>query len=38
MSLQPEPTRSFEDWLEGERTDVEARSEYVDDKVDLTTT
>ena len=38
MSLQPEPALSFEDWLEGVRTALEARSEYVVDKVDLTTT
>jgi Uma2 family endonuclease len=29
MSLQPKPTLSFDDWLEGERASLESRSEYV---------
>jgi Uma2 family endonuclease len=30
MSLQPKPTLSFEEWLEGERAAREGRSEFVD--------
>ena len=33
MSLQPKPTPSFEDWLEGERAALEERSEYLDGEV-----
>ena len=33
MSLQPKPTLSFEEWLEGERAALEGRSEFVDGEV-----
>ncbi|MFZ0788192.1 MAG: Uma2 family endonuclease [Chromatiaceae bacterium] len=33
MSLQPRPHLSFEEWLEGERASLEARSEYVGGEV-----
>jgi Uma2 family endonuclease len=33
MSLQPKPTLSFEEWLEGERAAREGRSEFVDGEV-----
>jgi Uma2 family endonuclease len=33
MSLQPRPTLSFEEWLEGERFALEGRSEFVDGEV-----
>jgi len=33
MSLQPKPTLSFDDWLEGERAALEGRSEYVGGEV-----
>jgi Uma2 family endonuclease len=33
MSLQPKPTLSFDDWLEGERASLEGRSELVDGEV-----
>ncbi|MGA7980048.1 MAG: Uma2 family endonuclease, partial [Chromatiaceae bacterium] len=33
MSLQPKPTLSFEEWLEGERAALEGRSEFVDGEI-----
>jgi Uma2 family endonuclease len=33
MSLKPKPTLSFEEWLEGERSAREDRSEFVDGEV-----
>ena len=33
MSLQPEPTLSFDEWLQGERGALEGRSEFVDGEV-----
>ncbi|WP_341534734.1 Uma2 family endonuclease [Candidatus Thiosymbion oneisti] len=33
MSLQPKPFLSLEDWLEGERADLEGRSEYLNGEV-----
>jgi Uma2 family endonuclease len=33
MSLQPKPTLSFDDWLEGERAALEGRSEFVGGEV-----
>ena len=29
MALQPRPSLSFDDWLEGERAAIETRSEYI---------
>lgn len=33
MSLQPKPTLSFDDWLEGERAALEGRTEFVGGEV-----
>jgi Uma2 family endonuclease len=33
MSLQPKPTLTFEEWLEGERASLEGRSEFVGGEV-----
>lgn len=33
MSLQPKPTLSFDEWLEGERAAIEGRTEYVGGEV-----
>ena len=33
MSLQPKPNLSFEEWLEGERANLEGRSPFVNGEV-----